>query len=136
MSQDNKEEGTVIIWEAPVIVKPEFRLYYDDTGHVVCYTCEKLEGNYIVIDAMTFAESRPDIRVVEGKITTAQEGGFVSKLMPEESIEKVSKTLNIDIAKFSAEHGTICAEEDLSIIVDKRYKGKKTIWKLATYELR
>ena len=40
----------VIIFEAPKIVPPEFRLYYDDTGRVICYTCEKLPGKYIVIE--------------------------------------------------------------------------------------
>jgi hypothetical protein len=44
-------DDVVIVWEAPKIIAPEFRLYYDDKGNVICYSCEKLEGNYIVIDA-------------------------------------------------------------------------------------
>jgi hypothetical protein len=28
-------EEVVILWEAPKIEKPEFRLYYDDTGKVI-----------------------------------------------------------------------------------------------------
>lgn len=47
----------------------EFRLYYDDNGKVICYTCDDLPGdNYIIIDSATYAESRHDIRVVDGEI--------------------------------------------------------------------
>lgn len=130
MEKNILEEGSVLIWEAPKIVKPEFRLYYDDKGHVVCYTCEKLEGNYIVIDALTFAEGRPDVRVIDGKITKVQEGGFVSKLIPEHILKKNQLT------QFDNSLGQDCVEEDISIIADKRYKGKKINWKMATYELR
>ena len=37
---DTKED-CIIIWEAPKIVPPEFRLYYDDAGRVITYTSEK-----------------------------------------------------------------------------------------------
>jgi hypothetical protein len=106
----------VVIWEAPPIIKPEFRLYYDDKGNVLFYTCEKPEGNFIVIDAASFAEGRPDVRVVDGKISSAKPGSIVSKLIPDED-------------------GTMCTEEDISIVVNKTYKGKKKKWKLTTYEL-
>jgi hypothetical protein len=59
-----------VIWESPPIIKPEFRLYYDERGCVLFYTCEKPEGNYIVIDSNTYAQGRPDVRVVDGKITS------------------------------------------------------------------
>ena len=39
-----------VIWEAPPIIKPEFRLYYDERGNVLFYTCEKPAGNYVIID--------------------------------------------------------------------------------------
>jgi len=104
----------VILWEAPKIEPPEFRLYYDDKGHVVCYTCQKLEGNYIVIDSLTYAAARPDIRVIDGKISTVAPSAVVYKLMP--SIE-----------------GMACAKEDISIISDE---STETInWKLRIYEL-
>lgn len=105
----------ILIWEAPPIIKPEFRLYYDDKGKVLFYTCEKPEGNYIVIDANTFAQGRPDVRVLDGKLSTVNSGSIVSKLIPHET-------------------GTTCAKEDISIIVDKTYKDNIT-WKLKTYEL-
>lgn len=106
----------VIIWEPPPLVKPEFRLYYDDKGHVICYTCEKLEGNYIVIDAATYAIGRPDVRVIDGKISTVSPSAIVSKLIP-------------------ADEGIECAIEDISLVVDESYDGKKQKWKLTVYEL-
>lgn len=107
----------VVIWEPVPLVKPEFRLYYDDTGKVLFYSCEKPEGNYIVIDAVTYASGRPDLRVIDGKISTAVPSLVVSKLMPD------------------ADEGVTCAEEDISIVVDKKYKDKTINWKLNTYEL-
>lgn len=104
-----------LIWEAPPIIKPEFRLYYDDRGNVLFYTCEKPEGKYVVIDADTYAQGRPDIKVVDGKLAGATSGSIVSKLVH-----------NVE--------GIICATEDLSIIVDSSYSNI-TKWKLKTYEL-
>ena len=106
----------ILIWEAPPIIKPEFRLYYDDKGKVLFYTCDKPEGKYIVIDANTFAQGRPDIRVVDGKIASVDSGAVVSKLI-----------LNIE--------GISCASEDISIVVDETYNGETNKWKLITYEL-
>ena len=113
-----KEEDLVIVWEAPKIVPPEFRLYYDDKGNVVTYTCEKLEGNYIVIDAFTFAQARPDVRVIDGRISTVQPAMVITKLMPDET------------------NGTLCAEEDVSIVVQPNHAGKIQKWNLNIYELR
>ena len=109
-------DETIIVWEAPVIVKPEFRLYYDAAGRVVCYTCEKLEGNYVVIDANTFAQSRPDLRVIDGRLSTVSTGSVVSKLT-------------------KSDIGARCAAEDISILVDETYAGGITKWELLTYEL-
>lgn len=105
-------EEYVIIWEAPEIVTPEFRLYYDDKGYLICYTCEKLEGNYLVIDALTFAESRPDVRVTDGRLVRASTGSVISKLQ-------------------SDTEGVLCEVEDISIITET--DGK--YWNLKTYEL-
>lgn len=91
-------------------------MYYDEKGKVVCYTCEKLEGNFIVVDASTFAQARPDVRVVDGKITTVTANAVVSKLMPCDS-------------------GKECVKQDISIVVDKEFKGEVQNWKMITYEL-
>jgi hypothetical protein len=108
----------VILWQSPVdLQKPEFRLYYDERGSVLFYTCEKVEGNYIVIDAKTFAEGRPDVKVINGKISQVNPNSIVSKL--EES-----------------DQGITCASDDVSIIVDETYNGKTIKWKLRTYELQ
>jgi hypothetical protein len=104
-----------VIWEAPPIIKPEFRLYYDERGNVLFYTCEKPEGNYVVIDANTYAQGRPDIKIVDGKVVGAIYGSVVSKLVHDE-------------------RGTSCASEDISIVVDSSYHNI-TKWKLKTYEL-
>jgi hypothetical protein len=106
------DEDYVIIWEAPVLEKPEFRLYYDDKGQVICYTCEKLDGNYIIVDNLTFAEARPDVRVVDGKLVRNNTGSVVSRLYEDTS-------------------GTLCESDDISIISD--INGK--YWNLKTISL-
>ena len=110
------EEGYIVLFEAPEIKTPEFRLYYDEKGKVVCYTCEKIAGNFIVVDASTFAQARPDVRVVDGKITTVSANAVVSKLMPCDS-------------------GKECAKQDITIVVNKEFKGEVQNWKMVTYEL-
>jgi hypothetical protein len=106
------EEDYVITWEAPIIEKPEFRLYYDDKGQVVTYTCEKLDGNYVIIDALTFAEARPDVRVVDGKVVRAGSGAVISRLYP-------------------AKTGVLSEAEDVSIITE----AEGQYWKLKTVSL-
>lgn len=61
---------------------PEFRLYYDDNGNVLFYTGEKPEGNYIVIDNQTFAEARPDVKVINGAIVLNSNITQIYKLKP------------------------------------------------------
>lgn len=107
----------VIIFEAPKIEPPELRLYYDDQGKVICYSCDKtLQGNYIVVDAQTYAEGRPDVKVIDGEICRAQPEQVVFKLMPNEH------------------EGKNCHPEDVSVIVTTNTKSTK--WKLTNYELR
>ena len=114
----NDNEEPIFYFEAPKIVPPEFRLYYDEKGHVVTYTCEKLEGNYVVIDAHTFAQARPDVRVVDGKLSTVQPAMVITKLMPDDN------------------NGVLCAKEDVSIVVQPNHAGKVQKWNLNIYELR
>ena len=115
MTTENEEY--IVIWEAPVIVPPEFRLYYDDKGKVVCYTCEKLEGNYIVIDAQTFAEGRYDLRVLDGRIIKDSPNSTIVRLTP-------------------SNFGYLCAAEDLSIIVSIDDDVQKKYWELIAYEFK
>lgn len=111
---DIKDE--MFIWEPAAIIKPEFRLYYDSTGSIICYTCEKLEGDYIVIDAQTYAESRYDAKVLNGKIVNNFSNAVISRL-----------TKDVE--------GTLCSKEDISIIVDSDEVDNQ-YWKLKVYELR
>jgi hypothetical protein len=107
-------EEVIILWEAPKIEKPEFRLYYDESGKVVTYTCEKLIGKYVVVDAETFAEARPDVLVVNGILTKANKANYTSKLKP--SLEGVN-----------------CLQDDVSIIChDDNVKTVK--WRLCINE--
>lgn len=106
------DEDYVVIWDAPAIVKPEFRLYYDDKGQVICYTCENLEGNFVTVDNLTFAEARPDVRIVDGKLIKNTTGSVVSRL-------------------YKDTEGVLCELEDLSIITETNGQ----YWKLKIHEL-
>lgn len=117
MLMTDKTEEYILIWEAPKIEKPEFKLYYDDKGYVVCYSCEKLEGNYIVIDALTFAEARPDVRVLDGKLIKVNSNTVVSKLVP-------------------SNEGVPCARDDVSLLVQDTDTVETQKWKLKIYELQ
>jgi len=112
-----EQQDYIMIFEAPKIVPPEFRLYYDDKGKVITYTCEKIEGNYIVIDALMFAQARPDVRVVDGKLSTVSSSMVISRLVQDTN------------------EGVRCAKEDMSILVDDDYEGDVVNWKLKVYEL-
>jgi len=118
MSTDTNQQDHIVIWEQPKLEPPEFRLYYDDKGAVICYTGDKsMTGNYIVIDAQTFAAARPDIKIIDGKISTVSPKSVVYKLMP------------------NRDEGVECIADDISIVTDSSYDGKTTKWKLKIYEL-
>lgn len=93
----------------------EFRLYYDDAGKVLCYTCEEAVGNFIIIDAQTYAECRIDVRVIDGKIVKYNEGAVISKLIP--SII-----------------GTQCASYDINIIANNY--DDVIVWNTKSYEYK
>lgn len=94
---------------------PEFRLYYDEQGKVLYYTCEDLPGNYIVIDRQTYAECRVDIKIIDGKIVKNSEAAVISKLIP-------------------AITGVKCASLDVNIIVDD--VDDVIVWNTKNYEYR
>ena len=117
---ENNEEF-VVLFQAPKVEPLEYRLYYGDQGEVLCYTCDKnadIQGNYVVIDRMTFAEMRFDVRVIDGQVSRITPNAIVSKLMPN----------NIE--------GTSCHPSDISIIVDESYDGEILKWKQVSYELK
>jgi hypothetical protein len=93
----------------------EFRLYYDDNGRVICYTCDDLPGdNYIVIDSGTYAQSRPDVRVVDGKVR--QDSDYI-----------VLSTMVMSTT------GTKCDVNDICVITDE---SPNNTWEMITNEFR
>ena len=120
VSEENNEEY-ILIWDAPVIEAPEFRLYYKDDGSVDFYTCDKPEGDFIVVDAMAFAEARPDIKVVNGRISKIRPHAIVQKLRPSTKGQTTSIT-------------------DISIIINpekitEQDQSKVQHWELCDYEI-
>jgi hypothetical protein len=79
----------------------EFRLYYDEHGKVITYSTEKIAGKkYIVISKEQYAESRPDVLVINGKIIETHTTKIISRLT-----KNTSK-------------GTLCSKYDINIIVE------------------
>jgi len=112
---DNEEYITV--WEAPIIEAPEFRLYYKKDGTVDFYTCDKPEGDHIVIDAGVFAEARPDIKVIDGRISRNRPKAIVQKYKPSTS-------------------GTLTSIDDISILIDETKLKKQDAKRVQHWELR
>jgi hypothetical protein len=81
----------------------EFRLYYDDNGSVLFYTCEKPEGKYIVIDSLVYAACRMDIKIVDGNIVKKSQAVF----------SQLVQTID----------GIACTKEDISILVSDDYSN-------------
>ena len=106
-----------LVWEVELPEPVEFRLYYDDKGSIITYTCEKPPGNYLVIDAQVFAEGRPDLIVVDGKLVKPALEVFLSLLSKSDS-------------------GTRCASEDVTILVSDDYDGEAIHWELKKYEYK
>jgi len=118
MSNQEEIEDYVMLFEAPKIEPPEFRLYYEEeTGKVLFYTCEKPEGKFIIVDPITFAAARPDVRVIDGRLSTVNPSAIISKLQPDTLL------------------GNRCAKEDISILVQDDDSVETTQWVLITYEL-
>jgi hypothetical protein len=89
----------------------EFRLYYDDNGNVLFYTCDKPEGNYLVIDKDIYAECRFDFRIIDGKIIRPQHYLIIEKMV-------------------KSDEGTKTSSDDINIVVDDKYTGSTNYWKL------
>ena len=94
----------------------EFRVYYDEMGKLLFYTCDRPEGNYLIVDALTFAEKRMDLRVVEGKLVKVVPGIIITKYKP-------------------STEGINCISEDISIVTNNTEPNIQK-WKLSSYELR
>ena len=93
----------------------EMRLYYNDDGEILFYTCEKPPGKYLVIDKDTYAQGRIDVRIIDNKIIRKLYG-VLTKLVP-------------DVV------GIRCAKEDICIIVDDSHVGETVLWNSKTRDL-
>jgi hypothetical protein len=91
----------------------EFRLYYNVNGEVLFYSCEQPEGNYIVVDASTYAECRHDLKIFNGSIVRNILGS-VYKLV-------------------HGDTGLACASEDISFVVDSTYTNMIK-WGIESYD--
>jgi hypothetical protein len=92
--------------------RSEFRIYYDESGNITCYSMEDLPGDYIVVDRHTFEQVRMDLKIRNGQlIKITQQSSW--KLMPTDQAEYA------------------CHNDDVSIIVPPTYPKKK-FWKVIT----
>lgn len=98
-------------WRAPE-ASPEFRIYYDASGDIVCYSMEDLPGEYIVTDQHTFNQFRMDFKVRDGKLI------------------KITRSASWKLAPCdTAEYA--CDASDVTIIVSSQHLSKK-YWKVRT----
>lgn len=91
-----------------------YRLYYNDDGSVKCYTMEDLPGNYIEIDQTTYAESLPNVRVVDNQIQILSQAATIKKLQP-------------------SNQGTPCDPGDVCVVVG--IEQPHTFWNIKTHEI-
>ena len=106
-----EQEFWDILHDVPEPQPVFFRLYHDESGAPVTYTMEDLPGNYIEIDAKTFALAPINVRVRNGQlveIVTMQS----QKLVP-------------------GMPGNKCHPRDVAVIVTT---GSSIQWKKQVYE--
>lgn len=90
----------------------EYRLYYNEHGDPLHYTCEDLPGDYVVVSAEVYAQGRYDCRIVNGQIKYPSQIKY-AKLVP-------------------GTKGTACYAKDVSIVSNTETDAKH--WKLKIYE--
>jgi hypothetical protein len=106
-----EQEFWDILHNVPTAKPVSYRLYYDDSGAPVTYTMDELPGNYIEVDAETFAIRPYSVRVRDGQLV--------------EVITVQSKKL------VPGSNGTQCHSSDVAVIVST---GPSTQWSKQTYE--
>ena len=104
------EEFWAILHAMPEPLPVFWRLYYNKSGQPVCYSMEDLPGNYISIDAETFALAPHNICVVNNEI----------KYITVRTAEKL----------VPGTAGTQCHSQNVAVIVNKN----GTHWSKQTYE--
>ena len=105
------EEFWSVLHSAPEPEPVSWRLYHNELGEPVCYSMEHLPGNYIDIDAETFAQAPYNVRVVNGKLKYITRH-TADKLVPSDT-------------------GTQCHSQNIAIVV----KQNGTHWSKQTHGL-
>lgn len=77
MSDFWQQVEQLLVHDEPVVF---YRLYYDSQGQPLFYSMEDLPGNYIEIDADTFALGPLNVKVRDGKLIEISHAS--SKLIP------------------------------------------------------
>lgn len=96
------------------VAKPiERRLYYDEAGNVITYTCEDLPGDYIIVTPEQFAEARPDVKVRDGQLIYTHKLSHISKMAQSTT-------------------GVATSDWDVNILVDRQAPEKK-FWSMKTH---
>jgi hypothetical protein len=114
MTNETTDNFWAAFAETPNIkpLKIFYRLYYNDHGYPLFYSMEDLPGNYIDIDAKTYAESASQVRVINGQILK-NVAPASTKLVP-------------------SSHGIACDPRDVCVVVNEAQSNTK--WNLNTYE--
>ena len=105
------EEFWDILHSTPEPLPVFWRLYYNDLGQPVCYSMEDLPGNYIDIDAETFALAHANVRVVDRML----------KYITTRTSEKIVPGTT----------GTLCHPQSVAVVVTQN----GTPWSKQTYGL-
>ena len=105
------EEFWHILHDAPEIKPVFYRLYHDEQGYPIAYSMEHMPGNYIEIDAETYARSSGQVRVINGHLVKIEPQNIQLKLKP------------------STDQGTCCHPWDICVIVDEAKPHIK--WKIS-----
>jgi hypothetical protein len=75
-------------WNAmqwPDLPPPQHRLYYNPDGTPICYSMEDLPGDYIPVDAETYAVSSFAVLVINQKLVPVVPRVRVHRLRPSDS---------------------------------------------------
>ncbi len=106
-----EQEFWDILHNAPELKSVFFRLYYNEHGDPVIYTMEDLPGNYIEVDAETYARTPSNVRVKNGKL--------------------IEIIINRSQKIVPGNTGTPCHPHDVAVVVTD---GTNTQWKKRRYE--
>lgn len=77
-----ESEFLQILAQAPQAQPASYRLYHDTHGNPVAYSMDPLPGDYIEVDATTYAVAPFNVRVINGTLHHIQPCKVIRKLEP------------------------------------------------------